>query len=370
LYAPYHALADRHRSILLELDPQSDPAWIYLEHQHKRLLDRLKAVRLQAAEGFEKAAAEERQSSATDAAYTLDLRDCVATVDSVAADAVFETLPSSATWQSALGVGRTLAEALMAELPGFWKVALAYTQGKYTKARFKPTLAVLFIDWDPQGMNQNSGRNAVACKAMTNEIINSYIALLSAFFQFATNRPAPNADELPPLPTYVPPNSNALCTAFHLEKLVAEINDNAAELGALNLPDEAAQNLKDFVATARWQFEDVLCIAWVKGACRSQASAVLTLRVDAKALYRLESWVANPDEPSTTMYLKSADAFQRSMARRAYRVAGGAQDHAQNIFLPALGPAICATHPAGLRRRAIRLFGRTGPCRLLRAHAA
>jgi hypothetical protein len=120
-------------SILLELDPQSDPAWIYLEHQHKRLLDRLKMVHLNALEAYEKVAEKENTTVLDNTAYAITLRDAIAAADSTDPDTIFEFMPGSSTWAAALGISRILSETLMASLPGFWKVAQAYTQGKYTK---------------------------------------------------------------------------------------------------------------------------------------------------------------------------------------------------------------------------------------------
>lgn len=62
----------------------------------------------------------------------------------------------------------------------------------------------------------------------------------------------------------------------------------------------------------------------------------LTSHADSKILYRLETWAPDPDVPSTTLYLRQADAFQRGVARRIYRVAGGSEDRAGKIFLSPL----------------------------------
>lgn len=49
---------------------------------------------------------------------------------------------------------------------------------------------------------------------------------------------------------------------------------------------------------------------------------------DAKVFYRLETWRPDPDEPSTTLYLRQLAAFHRFCAISAYRIAGGSEERA------------------------------------------
>lgn len=44
---------------------------------------------------------------------------------------------------------------------------------------------------------------------------------------------------------------------------------------------------------------------------------------DANILYYLETWVASPSEPSTTVYLSQVELFQRQITTAAFKIAGG-----------------------------------------------
>ena len=68
-----------------------------------------------------------------------------------------------------------------------------------------------------------------------------------------------------------------------------------------------------------------------------------TAATDAKVFYRLETWQSDPDEASTTVYLRQIAAFQRSCAMSAYRIAGGTEERAN----AAMGSSTGATLPPG-----------------------
>lgn len=53
---------------------------------------------------------------------------------------------------------------------------------------------------------------------------------------------------------------------------------------------------------------------------------------DAKSFYRLETWQPDPDNSSTTTYLRQVAAFQRFNAISAYRVAGGSEERANALM--------------------------------------
>ena len=44
---------------------------------------------------------------------------------------------------------------------------------------------------------------------------------------------------------------------------------------------------------------------------------------DANIFYMLESWVSNPTDPSTTLYLSQMEVFQRQITTAAFKIAGG-----------------------------------------------
>lgn len=44
---------------------------------------------------------------------------------------------------------------------------------------------------------------------------------------------------------------------------------------------------------------------------------------DANIFYMLESWIASPTDPSTTLYLSQMEVFQRQITTAAFKIAGG-----------------------------------------------
>jgi exocyst complex component 2 len=44
---------------------------------------------------------------------------------------------------------------------------------------------------------------------------------------------------------------------------------------------------------------------------------------DAHIFYYLETWIASPSDPSTTLYLSQMELFQRQITTAAFKIAGG-----------------------------------------------
>lgn len=74
----------------MELDPDSDPAWIYLESQHRQITERITAV-------FESAAykcqqendkVHQQPSSSNEQSTAVDIRSCVLSAESPEAESV------------------------------------------------------------------------------------------------------------------------------------------------------------------------------------------------------------------------------------------------------------------------------------------
>lgn len=54
---------------------------------------------------------------------------------------------------------------------------------------------------------------------------------------------------------------------------------------------------------------------------------------DARAFHRLEDWKLDNDDQSRTVYLKRITAYQKVIARLAYRASGGNEEAASNLFV-------------------------------------
>lgn len=178
---------------------------------------------------------------------------------------------------------------------------------------------------------------------MTHDIVTLYVSLLSQFFSQpsaeALARDADDPNATPPLPDWVPTVSNATTDSHWLIRVLAEVNDCGAELGALELSGEATQTLKELVIHVRSCFEAAVCSAWIRGesgreySCAFSSCAHLShTHADAKTFYRLENWRSDPDQPSITVFLRHLAAYQRFMAASAYRIAGGSEELASSCF--------------------------------------
>ncbi|GAA5918454.1 hypothetical protein JCM1841_003976 [Sporobolomyces salmonicolor] len=302
--------------ILLELDPSDDPVWIFFDTQHRHILQLLRTSAEASTSRIRTAmdqygALEEGDEAERERRGAGDLRRCVAgLVESLEGERVRETAAGAEVWRSIFDLVRNLNEVVLQTLPGFWKVAKGYMEGKYQK---KGTSA-----------SSASRRSPTQCRVMTQDIVTLYVSLLSSFFTLSssthTPTPAASGNDLnatPPIPPFVPPVSNATTNCHWLLRVLNELIECVSELGALELAGEASQSLKELVGSARWRFEEAICSGWVR---------------DAKVFYRLETWHPDPDDPSITAYLRQVAAFQRFNAISAYRVAGGSEERANALM--------------------------------------
>ena len=138
-------------SVLLELDPTDDPIWIYLETQHKRVIERLNTVCAAAKSNYQAVLQDIGGLSYDEDAVAVDIKRCLETLDTPEADSVIgvlnlETNPDAVgsnwhvesaagtnQWKAVLDIAKSLSETILTTLPSFWRVAQSYTQGKYNK---------------------------------------------------------------------------------------------------------------------------------------------------------------------------------------------------------------------------------------------
>ncbi|KAM0755622.1 hypothetical protein T439DRAFT_295613 [Meredithblackwellia eburnea MCA 4105] len=309
--------------ILLELDPTDDPVWIFFDTQHRHILHLLRTSADASSSRIRIAMDQLPEESLEDRKMAQDLRAGVASLESLEGERMRENGAGHDIWILIFNLVRNLSEVIMQTLPSFWKVAKGYMEGKYQKKNGSSA---------PSG---GSRRSPTQCRVMTQDIVTLYVSLLSQFFSLSssTHSPPPAAgapsasDPNAPivLPSFVPPNSNAPTICHWLLKILAELTECINEVGALELAGEASASLKELVASTRWRFEEATCAAWVR---------------DAKVFYRLETWRPDPDEPSTTLYLRQLAAFQRFCTISAYRLAGGSEERANAALASASGSTL------------------------------
>ncbi|KAL8286277.1 hypothetical protein RQP46_004765 [Phenoliferia psychrophenolica] len=302
--------------ILLELDPSDDPVWIFFDTQHRHILHLLKTSADASTSRIRIAMDQMPEEQLEDRRMAIDLRTSVASLESLDGEAMREVGAGHEIWKLIFDLVRNLSEVILQTLPSFWKVAKGYMEGKYQKKNNSATPT-----------SSSTRRSPTQCRVMTQDIVNLYVSLLSHFFSLsssthATSEPG-GAGE--PIPAFVPPSSNAPTICHWLLKTLGEMAECVNEVAGLELAGEASNSLKELVASTRWRFEEAICAAWVR---------------DAKVFYRLETWRPDPDEPSTTLYLRQLAAFHRFCTISAYRIAGGSEERANAALASASGSTL------------------------------
>ncbi|BGP12574.1 hypothetical protein JCM10213_004839 [Rhodosporidiobolus nylandii] len=319
--------------ILLELDPSDDPVWIFLDTQHRHILQLLRTSAEASGSRIRIAMDQYGEVEGNDRKQAADLRTGVESLERLDGERVRENAAGVEVWRLILDLVRNLNEVIMQTLPPFWKVAKGYMEGKYQKK-------------NASAANAASRRSPTQCRVMTQDIVTLYVSLLSSFFtlsssthsptiaQNPSSNPAEDLNATPPMPLFVPPVSSSTTNCHWLLRVLNELMECVSEMSALELSGEATQSLKELVASTRWRFEEAICSGWVR---------------DAKVFYRLETWRPDPDDPAITAFLRQVAAFQRFNAISAYRVAGGSEERA-NALLGA-SPASTGSSGAASRNR-------------------
>lgn len=104
---------------------------------------------------------------------------------------------------------------------------------------------------------------------MTHDIVSLYVKILSQFFSgpsaSALAQKKDDPDATPPMPDWVPAVSNATTNSHWLIRILGEVGECVADLGALELSGEATRTLKEVVSHVRSTFEAATCSAWIRG---------------------------------------------------------------------------------------------------------
>lgn len=194
--------------------------------------------------------------------------------------ALAESSAGLEVWKLIFELVRNLNEVILQTLPSFWKVAKGYMEGKYQKVNLgcvnAPSAPLTRISLEQKNTSSSTAtrRSPTQCRVMSQDIVTLYVSLLSAFFTLSSSTHSPplalgaapaDPNATPPLPPFVPPNSNAAANCHWLLKTLNELTECVSELGALELAGEASASLKELVASTRWRFEEAICSSWVRG---------------------------------------------------------------------------------------------------------
>lgn len=270
--------------VLLELSPKQDPVAVFLESQHRHIHNLMRSSYQSADAKIASARTMNDLLPRTEKDRARDIQSCLRQVGR--GDPNFERTFGAPTWKAMQHLVRTVSENLVQTLPSFWRVCRNQTEGKLTKS--------------------NAPGIQARAKSWASESIESYIRHLSSFFNL-TDVAILARQPLSPVPAWVPNNTCSMTAAHYMHLILQDLSETVNTLTALEI-GQTGEALKTFTSNARFAFTEVLCNLW---------------QADAKIFHMLEDWTINPDEQSTTFYLKELSSFHRSNARAAYHIASG-----------------------------------------------
>ncbi|UZJ51135.1 hypothetical protein CBS101457_000455 [Exobasidium rhododendri] len=285
LRQPKRAVEEQEKTIeiLLELEPSQDPVAVFLELQHRHILESMKTSYEANAAKVEAAASIGGLVLRGETERARDLQDCIRQLSKTEHD--YDRMIGAQGWKAIHDLVRQLSEIIVQMLPSFWRVCKNLVEGKL-KSRAK-------------GIQSQA-------KTWASQSVQMYMQLLIQFFNL-TDVSILARQKTCPLPNFVPIHSNSMTAGHYMKATLIEIADAVNDLKGLKIGNTPL-SLESLVTNAGYCFTEVLCQLWMQ---------------DAKIIHRLEDWTLNPEEEATTLYLGEVAAFHRSNTRLAYRIASG-----------------------------------------------
>ncbi|WVR08462.1 hypothetical protein IAU60_005517 [Kwoniella sp. DSM 27419] len=299
---PNRAVDEQERTIeiLIELDQSDEPAWAYLEYQHKHILSNMRSVYAKSQEKIKAAQRACDTEPSTSTASADLLRRQVLSPDYLLNTA--NPTAVDAAWLSIQALVKQFSDYVARSLPGFWKIAKACMDGKYRKR-------------DQAGNMPPSQRPASTCRAMATEVIKLYTATLSQFFTLSDVAVAELAtrkeDEDLPIPPFVPAGTSSITASYFVERILEDVLDCVGELMSVDVGNDAGSGLRAMLDSLRWRFEEVIASTWAR---------------DAKVIHNLEDWSQAVGSKGATRYLQIIDDFQIRIITASKRIASRSGD--------------------------------------------
>ncbi|KZP15940.1 hypothetical protein FIBSPDRAFT_1047870 [Athelia psychrophila] len=290
--------------ILMELGSADDSVWTYFDNQHSYIIGQMNHAYKTALSAIRRANQKSIPSSPEDLNKVLvsQLQTCLVALDSKQSETLVAQSGEPEVWQAIFDMIKNVSETMLSTLPNFWRISKNFLDGK-----FRRTAGAT-----------GSRRSPTQCRTMAQDVVQLYITLLSEFFKLSDVTLMANQGSNPTLPPLLPADTNSFLTAHYLVKILGEIQDSVNELNGMDISSEAASGLRSLMESTRWRFEDILTHVWLR---------------DARTLHHLESWMANPTDPATTIYLDQIEAFQRHLTTAAFKISGGV-DLSSNAIAP------------------------------------
>ncbi|KAF7323903.1 Exocyst complex component SEC5 [Mycena kentingensis (nom. inval.)] len=282
--------------ILMDLQLSDDPVWTYFDSQHAYIMKQMNSAYKSSIVAI-RSALEKSQTPITNpdsltSVLAAQLQVAIAALDKKQSESAAAKCAAEPSWQAILDMVKNLSEIVLSSLPNFWRISKSFMDGRFKKS-------------------QASRRSPSQCKTMALDIVKLYISLVSQFFQLSDMAVKSPTTE-PTSSAMLPNNSNSLCTAHYLMKILGEVQETVNELNAMEISNDVSAGLKSLLESAKWRFEDLLITGWLR---------------DANIIYYLEEWIASPADATAsagaTHYLTQMEIFQRQVTTAAFKLAGG-----------------------------------------------
>ncbi|KAI0777231.1 exocyst complex component Sec5-domain-containing protein [Trametes elegans] len=295
LQEPTRSVEEQEKTIeiLYEFNTSDDPAWTYFDAQHQHIMQNMREAYASAINTIEalvdKAPVSGPDAGSLNRELASQLQVCVQALETKQPDSVIAQAGAHEIWEAIESMVKNVSEAMLTPLPNFWRISKSFMEGRYRK-----------------NVTSSSRRSPTQCRTMALDIIKLYVSLLSEFFLFSDMAVmSPGRNTTPPL---FPKSCNSLTTAYHLMKLLGEVQDSVNDITGIEISSEATSSLKNLLESARWKFADILVNAWLR---------------DANIFYYVETWVGSTVDPYTTVYLSQMRIFQKQITTCAFKIAGG-----------------------------------------------
>ncbi|TCD67800.1 hypothetical protein EIP91_011928 [Steccherinum ochraceum] len=279
--------------ILIELTPNDEAVWTYFDAQHRYILEQMKETFTSGQAAirsiYDKNTPDISSPDTLPAILAVQLKTCVVALESKQPDMIIAQAGGHEVWQVVMNMVKNLSEVMLSSLPNFWKISRAFLDGKFKAG--------------------SSRRSPSQCRTMALDVVKLYVSLLSEFFLFSDMAVmSPTGSSSSSTPPLLPKDSNSLTTAFHLMKILGEVQECVNEISVMEISHDASSSLKSLLESARWKFEDILVTAWLR---------------DSNIFYHLETWTGSTKDAYSTVYLSQIRLYQRHITTCAFKIAGG-----------------------------------------------
>ena len=137
---------------------------------------------------------------------------------------------------------------------------------------------------------------------MALEIVKLYISLISQGFMLSDVVVMTNVtNSRPPL---LSTKSHSLSTAYHLQRILGEVQECVNDIKSLDISSEINQSLKSLLESIRWRFEDTLTSHWLRGKTENFFLAYILLnQCNFRRKFILSSWIMDFKPGRTICYM-------------------------------------------------------------------